>query len=271
VTAVFDTLNQGILWIMDGALGWLLHLPKDLALLVVAALSAAIITGVRPLTTDQDLLGRAADDRRRLKELIAQAKRRGDRDAVARHRATLNLVGLKQLKAEGRPLLAALVPIVLLATWCFQRLDAHPPQAGRPITVAAYFPLSAEGDLVFMVPQEGLAARDGWVKEVGVDPDGRANGLAVWTITADARPEPYALRLRCRDTYEMPLRVGQPTYEPPLEFFDDRLLCAEVRLEPVRLLGFVPGIPYVMAPWLVGYLVLVVPVSLLLKRVLRIH
>lgn len=268
---MLEAINSGILWLMDGALGWMLALPTDLALAIVAVLSAAIITLVRPLTTDQDLLRRVAEDRRRLKALIAEARRRKDPEAVARHRATINLVGLKQLKQEGKALLAALVPIALLGTWCFQRVDCHPPRAGQPIVVAAYFPLSAEGDLVHLVPQPGLAAKDGWIKEIGPDPDGGKDGLAVWTVTAEARSVPYDLRIEYGGTYEMPLLVGQPTYEPPMRFYDDRVLCAEVRLVPVRLLGVVPGIPYLLAPWLVGYLVLVVPASLLLKRVLRIH
>ena len=268
---MLEAINSGILRLMDGVLGWTLALSPDLALVIVALLSAAVITLARPFTTNQDLLRRVAEDRRRLKALLAEARRRKDREAAARHRATINLVGLKQLRQEGKPLLAALVPIALLGTWCFQRLQWRPPCAGEPIVVAAYFPLSAEGDLVHLAPQRGLAAKDGWVKEVGLDPDGGKNGLAVWTISAEARPEPYDLRIEDQATHQMLLRVGQPTYEPPIRFMDDRVLCVEVRLKPVRLLGVVPGIPYLLAPWLVGYLVLVVPVSLVLKWALRIH
>ena len=32
------------------------------------------------------------------------------------------MIAMKTLKAEWRPLLAALLPVAILGTWCFQRL-----------------------------------------------------------------------------------------------------------------------------------------------------
>src|SRR4051794_30724863 len=112
---------------MDILLGWLLRLPSDAQLCIVAIGSAAIITIVRARTTDQDLLRRCRDDKTRLQVLMREAKAGQDRLAVKRIRATLGLIALKQVRQEGQPFLVSLLPIALLATWAFHRLEFHPP------------------------------------------------------------------------------------------------------------------------------------------------
>src|SRR5688572_13113410 len=127
---MLELWNRISLGVFDVLLGWSLRLPADVALILVALLSAAVLAGVRLFTTNQDLLRRAAADKKRLKELTWQAKARGDGEAVKRHRSVAGAVAVKQLKAEGLPLVASIVPIALLATWCFHRLAYVPPRAG---------------------------------------------------------------------------------------------------------------------------------------------
>lgn len=260
--AVFDTL-----------LGRLLTLPSDAVLLAVAIGSAAILTVVRVFTTDQDLLRRAAADKRRLAVLIREARRRGDTAAVKRLRATKPMVAMRTLGSEGLPLLVSLLPIAMLATWCLARLEFHPPQDGEAIRVIAYTPVSAAGGVVHLVPQDGLEA-DAWVQPVAAvaGDDGPPNGLAAWTLRARAADAPYRLTLRLKHTsVEHPLRVGGRTYTPALVDHGDGLVT-EVRMRPLRLLGIVPGIAAIgFPPWLVAYLVIVVPFVFILKRLLRIY
>ena len=138
-------------------------------------------------------LHRAAADKKRLRDLIREAKRRKDRDAVRRHRATLGQIGLLTLGAELRPLLAAIGPIALLATWCALRLEFHPPRDGEPVKLAVYTPVSATDKLIHLVPEEGLTA-DGWIKRVeAVTDNGPPYGLASWELKAQASEEPYRL------------------------------------------------------------------------------
>ncbi len=270
---MLEFLNECILTVMDPLLGWLLYLPSDATLIAIALLSAGALTGVRIVTTNQDLLRRCKEDKRRLKELAAAAKRQGDKQARARYRATSTMIGIKQLKAEGMPLVAVLLPIILLVTWCFNRLDYHAVAPEEPVELAVYLPLSAVGELAHIVPHEGITTEAGWLKEVILDPDGEQNGLVVWRLRAAARAEPYTLLIRHKGaTFKRSLRVDRRFYEPPLTFYDDRVLCAEIRLQPVKLFGIVPGLPALfLPPWMVAYLLLVIPLSVLLKRVVGVY
>ena len=111
---ILPLLNNSILAIADPLLGWLLYLPSDLALILLGAGTAALLTLVRPLTTNQDLLRRCRHDKRRLKELIRRAKRNKDRRALRNRQATRGMIAMMQLKAEGLPLLVAILPIAVL-------------------------------------------------------------------------------------------------------------------------------------------------------------
>jgi hypothetical protein len=257
----------------DSLLGWLLDLPPDAAIFAVAAGSAAVLTLVRLLTTDQDLLRRAAADKKRLGVLIAAAKRRGEKEAVRRCRATRAMIGVKLLRAEGLPLLASLLPIALVATWCVHRLEFLTPQAGEPVAVMAYAPVSAAGELMHIVPAAGLKAESGWVRRLeAVSGEGPPYAAAAWTLSGEAGQSSYALTFRLkRDSFTRELIIGRRPYAAPVASHDHQVVT-ELKMRPLKLFNVVPGIPALyLPPWLVAYLLITIPCVPLLKRLLRIY
>ena len=258
--------------VFDALIGWLLALPWDAALVAVAVGTAAIMTVVRLFTTNQDLLRRASRDKKRLSVLIRRARKRGDKEAVARFRATRPMIAMKTFGSEWRPLAVAVVPIAMLATWCLGRLEFHPPQAGEPVEVVAYTPVSAAGQVMHVVPQEGLEA-DGWVRPVvAVTDAGPPHGMAAWTIRGAASDKPYRLVFRLKGrTVERDLLIGQRTYAAPVVDHGDQIVT-ELKMRPAKFLGIVPGIPALaLPPWMVAYLVVAIPLVSVLKRPLRIY
>lgn len=275
---MLTALNDVILTIADPLLGWLLRLPTDATLILVGVATALVLTFARPFTTDQDLLRRCHCDKKRLKQLIREAKRNKDKEAVRRYKSSLAVVMMRTLKSEVRPLLLAVVPVAVLAVWCFFRLEFHPPKANEAIRVHAYFPISAAENLVHIVPQDGVAAEDGWAQEIMAvtDPaEGRPHGKATWHLHAEAAPEPYVLEIRYkRGTYTKQLLVGQRTYTAAVEFYPDGapMICCEIQMEQVKLFGIVPGIPSLgLAPWLVAYFVIAIPSVPLIRRVSGVY
>lgn len=271
---MLEWLNNLALNLGDVLFGWLLRADRNLVLFAVALGTAAILVLVRLFTTNQDLLRRCARDRKRLKQLLREAKRRKDRPAAKRHRTTIAMVTLKRMKSEGLPLLAALPPILILATWCFQRLRYYPPRADEATRLTAYFPVSSVGRMMHIVPQDGLRAEHGWLKvaEPATYQD-QPHGRAQWTLRADARGEPYEIEIRIgRDTVRRRLLVGQRTYEPQVTYYPQRRACAEVQMREFRLFGIVPGIEaLLMPPWLVAYLIIAIAFFPVVKLVLRIY
>jgi type II secretory pathway pseudopilin PulG len=258
----------------DVPLGWLLALPRDVAIGLLALGTSLLLTLVRKWTTHQDRLRRARQDLRRLRQLLRQATRAKDADAVRRTRATLGVVRGVRLKAEVFPLLVSLLPLLVLALWAVERLDYFPPRVGEDVTLVAYYPLRSVDKLTHLVPPEAVELRSRAVQLVAVDPHGQANGVATWTLRAAERADSLELVV-CHQgqTVRHPLRVGTRTYAQPVAGHPGGpVLATEVVLERARFLGLVPGIRAIgFPPWLVAYLLLVLPLVPVLRRVLRVH
>ena len=279
---MLTTLNDFILNVMDVLLGWMLAFPQGVALVVVGVGTSAILTFVRPLVTDQDLLRRCKEDKKRLKQLIREAKKRKDKAAVKRHRTTIGGIGLKTMRAEGKPLLLAIIPIACLAVWAFGRLAFVPPADGEPIKVNVYCRASSINGIAQIVRTDGVEAveTDGaaWVQRVRTDPEpapgGKVNGLASWVLKAAKRDEPYTLVIRhAGQTVEKELLVDGRRYAPVLDMHDTGPIQAvELAHKPYKPFGIVPGIPWIfLEPWLVGYLVITIPFVFVLRWLCHIY
>ena len=257
----------------DVLLGWLLALPTDVAIFAVAIGSALILTGVRVFTTNQNMLRRAAADKQRLNVLIRQAKQARDKLAVKRYRTTKSMIAMKTVAAEGKPLLVSLLPIAMLATWCIHRLEFHPPRDGESVRVHFYTPVSAIGSIMHLVPEPGLSADDGYVQEIEAGSYNNVpQGVATWMVRAAKAGAPYPLTFRYKDeTYRHDLLVGQRAYSPAF-IMPSEHVASELKLRPVKLFGIVPGIEALLfPPWLVAYLIIVIPFVFIAKKVLRVY
>ena len=87
-----ETLNLVSDWIartLDYPLGWMLALPRDVAIVTIAIGTSLLLTLARKWTTDQGYLLRSKNDIRRLKQLRREAKRAKDKSAVKRISTTI--------------------------------------------------------------------------------------------------------------------------------------------------------------------------------------
>jgi uncharacterized membrane protein (DUF106 family) len=302
---MLETLNDFCTHVMDYVLGWSLSLlPRDLILLLVAILTSVILTGVRSFTTNQGMLKRMKEDKARLAQLIREAKARKDKEAVKRYKGTVQLIGVRSFKYEGLPLLASIVPIAMLAVWAFARLAYVAPVEGQKMRLAVDFPAYAHGDLVTLVPQDGMTVEGNtWVRQVqtvvtSYDALGRqpvalegnrpsqdfvpANvERAVWVVSCRKSAKPYPLVFRFRDqNLDHELIVDGKTYYSPVGVWGEGdAFSLQEDLPEYKFLGFIPSLDFYwkgqcvvpLDAWLLGYLVIVIPLALLLKPVMHIY
>ncbi|MHC4718794.1 MAG: hypothetical protein ACYS5V_17665 [Planctomycetota bacterium] len=275
---MLQAINDAIVNAADYLFGWVLYLPRDLRLIVVAVLTSAVLVLVRKLATDQDWLGRAADDRKRLRELIRQARAARDKDARKRHKQTIMLIKLKALRFEPRPLLVAIVPVAVVAVWAFGRLAYEPPRRGETVELRLYVPNSDIGtvDRPYLLGQEGIevertdtgGALQEVVRDAYPEPEGwwdRLNdpfmpkpaltGVARWRIKAVGEAERYTLKIYHKGkTYEKDFRVDGRHHPSAYDVHDDATI-----------------IGVILQPWLVAYLLIAIPFVSVLKALCRIH
>ena len=299
---MLEAATRICLAVADPILGWLLYLPRDVALVLVSVGTALVLTLVRLKTTDQDLLGRCKRDKKRQKQLLREAKRRGDKDARKRHRAILGQIGLKAMRQEGWPLLASVVPVALIAVWAFARIAYVTPVPMEGITLKVYFPADAITDFVHMLPpEEGLRVEGGLIRRIEEDyaEDGVTvlAGQAGWTLSAQKRKAPYRLRFRRKGKIiEHELRADGLRYTGPItrygprseEVFEYQLQDYKyhpfgiigdwhVAVPQWTVLGWTMFGPYAgqklftVDAWLIGYLLIVIPVAFISRPLLGIR
>ena len=302
---MIETLSLMLVNAADWIFGWILYLPRDLQLIVVAVSTSTALTLVRKWTTDQEWLHRAAADEIGQNRLRKEALKLGDKDAAKRHQDTVTLIKMKSMKFEGKPLLWALLPVGLLATWAFARLAFIPPQLNQPIEVRAVVPRSAIGQKAHLAPDAGIEVAGNWVQPAVEDRrtvasntwdaagtwlgdhirglcHGRLAGVAAAQPPRDAAfvwrviihdTKPHVLHIRyAGHTYEAPIVAGTRHYEEPSRVFADTpLQSIEVLLPPMRLFNIVGAIDWLcLAPWLVAYLLVCIPAVTILRKILRV-
>lgn len=276
---MIDLWNHFSLTVVDFLLGWLLRFPLSVAILIVSVGSGAILTLARTFTTDQALLKIAWEDRNRQKELAREAKARGDKASAKRHAANRTQISVMTLNQEWKPLLVSLLPIAMLATWAVERLEFHPPALDDEVTIVSYVPRRLAGQTMHIVPVDGLEPLGTWIARI--EPSelmGIPCGEARWTLRATdsgagGAPRDFQLQFRVEaHTLESGLRLGGRTYANARRWFSEHEIRIDTDLQQVRPFGFVPGIEAILfPPWLVAYILLVVPSVFATKKLFGIH
>ena len=273
---MLDAINTFCLAFMDLLFSWILHFPLDIVLFFIALSTSVILISVRKISTNQNLLARCKADKRTLKKLLRKAKSKGDKDAIKRYRQTMSQIGGKVLLAEPKPLLIAIIPIAMLAVWAFARVAYEPATSDDTITIKAYFQVSSIGDHVHLLPAEGMTAKTGWIQKISAD-ESVANsitGVATWQLQCEQRNAPYPIVVRYNGELAKTVHfVDGLKYSQPLVFHDNsNIIATELVLSQYKPFGILPGIPSLMLqPWILGYLIYVIPLSLLLKYIFRVY
>ena len=271
-----ETLNLISEWLahtLDHVLGWLLLIPRDGAILIIALGTSLVLTYARKWTTNQERLGRCKRDVKRLKQLRREAKRAKDKETVKQIKKSLGMIAMMKAKSEGLPTLVSLLPIILLASWAWMRLDYFPPKADDVLTVRAYYPLASEKKLTRIEVPKGVKMESSAVQFVKLDPNGEVNGLAEWKLRPAAADAITVIIRHQGQSAEHTFSVGGKTYIAPLlPHTSGKIVMTEVVLKQAKFLGIVPGIPQVFCPpWLLAYFLITIPFVPIFRKVLRVH
>jgi len=184
-------------------------------------------------------------------------------------------VEIKALKFEGKPLLVSLIPIVFIATWCFARIAYLPLKPDKQILIRAYFSIAKVGSYAHIVPKEGMKVGSGWIQRIKESQDNfhkRVNGVAEWDLYCVKKEKPYILEIQFDgETYRRELIIDGIHYSNPFLVYKDKgIESIEVVTEEYKPFGVVKGYK-ALQPWVVGYLILVIPFSYLVKSILHIY
>jgi hypothetical protein len=285
----------------DVAFGWLLALPRDVALVGLALATVLASVVARRCCADQDRLRRSVADLRVLKTLKRAARQAGaPRSELLRFDHTTAQVRLWQMRVDLRVLGVVIVPLAWIATWAATRLDYEPIELGKDYTLTARLPISSAGRVAHLVPEPWFTPETSLIARAAPDPDHPGWARADWRLRfvdrdesrAESRGMPLALTMRhAGETATHPVfldgrrpspavafaaetddsRAASPASESsPSESVARRLVESRLSVAEYRFLGWVPGWPAAgLAPWVVAYLLLSLLLLPIAKRVTR--
>jgi hypothetical protein len=285
----------------DVAFGWLLALPRDVALVGLALATVLASVVARRCCADQDRLRRSVADLRVLKTLKRAARQAGaPRSELLRFDHTTAQVRLWQMRVDLRVLGVVIVPLAWIATWAATRLDYEPIELGKDYTLTARLPISSAGRVAHLVPEPWFTPETSLIARAAPDPDHPGWARADWRLRfvdrdesrAESRGMPLALTMRhAGETATHPVfldgrrpspavafaaetddsRAASPASESsPSESVARRLVESRLSVAEYRFLGWVPGWPAArLAPWVVAYLMLSLLLLPIAKRLTR--
>ncbi len=238
----------------DVLCGWLLYLPRDLSLLLLAGITAAIMLLVRRLVANQVRLGAAVRDDRRLRRLIRRSRRQHDGQRVQQYQRTRAKIARKRIKLEILPATISLLAVAVIVTWAAARLAYYPPSCRAPLQVVLYTPVTAVGKVVHLVPTSDMRTQGGWLREVGLDNGASPRrGIAAWKLLIPSPIRESTIQIRYDTiTLQHPIRVGQLTHALPVKVHDNQFITRVV-LKSYRPFSIVPDTRWFPA-WSIAYL-----------------
>lgn len=260
-------------------LGWTDSLPADAAFLIVCLLSVASMLVTKSLFSDASIARGVHADLRRLRQLLRQARRQGDRPAVRRHRRNRVRVLLVRIQNEFKAIGVSLLLVSVLVVWSQRHLQHRSIAPGQPFRVVLQLPASFDAQLVHLVPQEGVKAEDGYVRQLRASPDARRESLPIrtakplpeaiaeWQLAAEAGDHELLFRTPQSSCRHRVVVGTRPTADSIRT--EQPGVVIETKFLPYQPWKVVPGVPVLdCPPWLSGYLLIVIPLYLLGSRVL---
>lgn len=219
---MMDMLTSWAVSLGDLCFGWLLWVPRGVAITLLSAITATLSYAIRYACDVGHLTSFAKRDLKQLRQLKRQARESGDLarlDRLRRNRASVLAVLCRH---ELLVLLVALVPLVLIVTWADERLSRLPQRPNQPVAVHLLTPLSDVGSLTHLVPTDALAIDGGCVRRIETTSvDDLPGGMAVWKVATDSQePIPLVIRLGER-TFIHELVVG-PKMSPAVVRHESR-------------------------------------------------
>lgn len=214
---MIDQAKSMLMMAGDALLGWLLWLPRDVSLVVLAVLVTALLLTIRRWVTNQPLLRCVQADRRQLRGRLRDARRRSDQAARQRYRRTRSALAWLRLRCELPALLVSLAVLVLLLVWADERFGYLPPASAEPVPFSLALPAERIGEVIHLVPRDGLQATPSWVRQVEREAEsGSLRGTARWTLTWSGEPAELLLTVRLNDqVVQHPAVFGQRHYAVP--------------------------------------------------------
>ena len=243
-------------------LGWLFQLPPWLAILFMSAVLAIVGTLLQKYLTDQAKLKRLREDTKKFQKQYKELAKT-DPEKALKLQQKMFPIQMDMMKEGFKPMIATMIPFLFIALWMGSHFAYEPILPNEPFTVSALF---AEG----VVGNATLTSANGVVIDQATKDI--VAGSVTWNLRAPAGQHTVFLSAAngvVADNRTVLVTTARE-YETPLLRKDGAIVrefnIGNAKLTPfgdVSLFGWKPG-------WIAVYILLSIPISLLLRKVMGV-
>ncbi len=247
--------------VLTPVFGWLLRIPSIVAILFLSLLLGLVSTLLQKYLTDQAKMRRLKDDTKKLQKQMKDAQKKGEHDKMLKAQQKMMPIQMDLLRESFKPLLWTMVPFLLIFFWLSVHFAFLPVEPGVPFTVTAAFEDGVSGNATLSVP-EGFTV-DEPTKAI-------SNGAAVWTVKGPEGEHDLTLHYAGADFTRSVLVTHEREYLPPVQQLHGSV--QSITIGNAKLLPLGPGFNLFgwQPSWIFYYIILSIPISLGLKKLLRV-
>jgi len=253
--------------IFNPIFGWMLSLPPLVSILILAFILGLISTLLQKYLTDQAKMRRLREDTKKYQEQMKKASKEGDQEKVLKLQQKMMPMQLDMMKESFKPLLVSLIPFLLVFFWLSNHFAFHQITPDTPFTVSASFEegvagsvtLRSEPNLLIENPTQQIT--DGTAKWIVQGEQGVYNLTLSFPEGSVIKPASRPVIITTDRLYEAP-EMPNPNGHKFVRSFD----VGNEKLVPIpglNLFGWHPG-------WIFYYIIFSIPISLLLKKWLKV-
>jgi uncharacterized membrane protein (DUF106 family) len=241
--------------------GWLLNIPPLLAILFLSLLLGLISTLLQKYLTDQEKMRRLKDDTKKMQKQMKEAQKEKDADKVMKLQGKLMPIQMDLMKESFRPLLWTMLPFLLIFFWLNSHFGYYPVEPGVPFSVTAAFEEGLSGNATLVAP-------DGFT----VDQPTKSieDGKISWTVSGPAGEHTLRIDYAGAQVSRTVLVTTERAYLNPVMALKGPVNAFNIgnaKLYPAgkwnEWFGGFPG-------WIFWYIILSIPISLGLKKILKV-
>lgn len=247
--------------LLNPVFGWLLDIPPIVAIIFLSVLLGLISTLLQKYMTNQAKMKRLKDDTKKMQVQMKEHQKKGDQDKLMAVQKKMMPLQMQLMKESFRPLIVTMIPFLLIFFWLGSHFAFFPILPDEPFTVTVEFEKGVSGEATLVVPEQLTLEED--VKEI-------VEGAAVWTLSGPAGTYPLTLSYAGAEFSREVLITEERKYIRPISSMKGTVKEFNVdnqKLLPLgdgfNLFGWFPG-------WIFYYIIFSIPVSLGLKKLLKV-
>ena len=228
-------------------------LPQSWAIIIIAFFITLITTLAYKKFTNQEVLKSLKQEIKDIQAEMKEFSHDVQRTAELQKQSWQKMA--QQFKQSMKPMFITWIPILIIFAWVWTNLAYLPISPGEEFTTTIEFEKGITGK-VEIIPPEKIQLLEEPKKDI-------SEKKVSWRLKGEKGE--YALNYKFKDEiYSKELIItDKKVYIPPkLNVFDDNVRTIEVNNSPVKIFGL---------NWFWGYLIFSMVVSMILRKLLRVH